>query len=59
VAEDFSILRRIILNLLRQNKFKNTGIKNRRLLAGWNEAHLEKKPRNSSHRLMRLPCPPG
>jgi hypothetical protein len=41
-AENFSILRRITLNLLRQDKSTKAGIKNRRLLAGWDATYLEK-----------------
>jgi predicted transposase YbfD/YdcC len=41
-AENFSILRRITLNLLRQDKSVKAGIKNRRLLAGWNDAYRQK-----------------
>jgi predicted transposase YbfD/YdcC len=40
-AENFSILRRIVLNLLRQDKATKAGIKNRRLLAGWNDEYRQ------------------
>ena len=41
-AENFSILRRIALNLIRQDKTTKAGVKNRRLLAGWDEKYREK-----------------
>ena len=41
-AENFSILRRISLNLFRQGPSVKTGIKNRRLLAGWDDAYRQK-----------------
>ncbi len=41
-AENFSILRRIVLNLVRQDKSQNVGVKNRRLLAGWDDAYRQK-----------------
>ena len=41
-AENFSILRRITLNLIRLDKTRKTGIKNCRLKAGWSHAYMEK-----------------
>lgn len=41
-AENFSILRRIVLNLIRQDKSRKVGIKNRRLLAGWDDTYRQK-----------------
>lgn len=41
-AENFSILRRITLNLLRQDKSIKAGVKNRRLVAGWDDAYRQK-----------------
>jgi len=41
-AENFSILRRIALNLFRQGPSVKTGIKNRRLLAGWDDTYRQK-----------------
>ncbi len=41
-AENFSILRRITLNLVRQDKSVKAGVKNRRLMAGWDDAYREK-----------------
>ena len=41
-AENFSILRRIALNLLKNEKSKKLGIKNKRLAVGWNENYLIK-----------------
>jgi hypothetical protein len=34
-AENLSILRRIVLNLVRQEKTCKLGVKNKRLCAGW------------------------
>ena len=41
-AENFSILRRITLNLIRLDKVRKTGIKNCRLKAGWDDAYRQK-----------------
>ena len=41
-AENFSILRRIALNLIRQDKTTRAGVKNRRLLAGWDDQYRQK-----------------
>jgi predicted transposase YbfD/YdcC len=41
-AENFSILRRIALNLFRQDKSVKAGIKNRRLLAACDDAYRQK-----------------
>jgi predicted transposase YbfD/YdcC len=41
-AENFAILRRIALNLLRQDKTTQASLKNRRLLAGWDVNYLGK-----------------
>lgn len=39
---NFSILRRTALSLLKNERTKKVGIKNKRLSAGWNEDYLEK-----------------
>lgn len=39
---NFSILRRTALSLLKNERTKKVGIKNKRLTAGWNEDYLEK-----------------
>jgi predicted transposase YbfD/YdcC len=41
-AENFAIIRRIALNLLKQDKSIKVGIKNKRLNAGWDHAYLLK-----------------
>ena len=41
-AENVSRLRRIALNLLKQEKTAKCGIKAKRHKAGWNEKYLEK-----------------
>jgi predicted transposase YbfD/YdcC len=41
-AENFSILRRITLNLLKPDKSVKAGIKNKRLKAGWDDAYRAK-----------------
>ena len=43
-AENFSILRRITLNLLKPDKTVKVGIKNKRLKAGWDDAYRAKIP---------------
>jgi hypothetical protein len=39
-AQNFAILRRIVMNLLRQDRTTKAGLKNRRMLACANEAYL-------------------
>ena len=41
-AENFSILRRIALNLLKLEKSSKIGVKSRRLKAGWSNQYLQK-----------------
>lgn len=41
-AENFSLLRRMALNLIRQDKSSKTGVKGKRLRAGWDSRFLEK-----------------
>ena len=41
-AENFAIIRRIALNLLKQEQTLKVGIKNKRLKAGWDHAYLLK-----------------
>ena len=41
-AENFSILRRITLNLLKPDKTVKVGVKNKRLKAGWDDTYRQK-----------------
>ncbi len=41
-AVNFSIMRRITLNLIRSDKTRKTGVKNCRLKAGWSDAYRQK-----------------
>jgi len=40
--ENFSTLRRTALSLLKQEKSAKVGVKNKRLIAGWDESYMEK-----------------
>lgn len=40
-AENFAILRKIVLNMLRADKSKKVGLKSKRLIAGWDNEYLE------------------
>jgi hypothetical protein len=41
-AENFSILRRIHLNLIRQDRTVKAGVKTRGLKAGWDDTYWQK-----------------
>ena len=40
--ENLSIFRRLALNLLKQEKTAKVGVKNKRLMAGWNDLYMDK-----------------
>jgi hypothetical protein len=40
--ENFAVIRQIALNLLKQENTAKVGLKNKRLMAGWDHAYLAK-----------------
>lgn len=40
-AENFSIIRKVALNLIKQKPYKRMGVQNRRLFASWNDWYLK------------------
>jgi predicted transposase YbfD/YdcC len=55
-AQNFAVLRRIALNLLKNDKTTKLGVANKRLKAGWNVNYLSKLLGLSGASFMRLPC---
>ena len=45
-AENFAIIRRFVLNLIRKHPYQRLGVNYRRLLAGWNDQYLLKLLKN-------------
>lgn len=41
-AANFALVRRIALNILRQDNTPRIGVHNKRLMAGWDEDYLKK-----------------